>query len=49
MHEMSNPVFGQNKKNITILSAELAQRVVMVNMLVGIYMYYNASTDDRLL
>ena len=30
-HEMSNPVLGENKKNITILSsAELAQKVVKV-------------------
>ena len=31
-HEMSNPVFLENKKNITNLSsAEKAQRVVKVN------------------
>ena len=32
LHEMSNPVLGKKKKNITALSsAELAKRVVKVN------------------
>ena len=35
LHEMSNPVFWENKKNITNMSSvELAQRVVKVDKLV---------------
>ena len=30
LHEMSNPEFEKNKKNISLVSAELAQRVVKV-------------------
>ena len=34
LHELSNPVYGENKKNIINLSAaELAQKVVKVNLL----------------
>ena len=30
LHEMSNPVFWENKKNINLLSAEYAQRAVKI-------------------
>ena len=34
LHELSNPVYGKNKKNIiNLLAAELAQKVVKVNLL----------------
>ena len=32
LHEMSKPIFWENKKNINLSSAELAQRVVEVKM-----------------
>ena len=40
LHEMSNPFFWKNKKNITDLSfAELAKRVVKVNLLNEVLCY----------
>ena len=44
LHEMSNPVFSGNKKNVSSLSsAELAQRVVKVNSLPNFYLSQNLS------
>ena len=37
LHEISNPVFWENKKNnLNLSSAENAQRVVKVNITVGL-------------
>ena len=44
LHEMSNPVFRENKKNINNLpSAYLAQKVVKVKCWVGVYSVLNCT------
>ena len=51
MHEISDPVFWENKKNIINLSsAEVAERVFKVNLLIissfaGDFPFYNDCTD----
>ena len=47
LHEISNPVFWENKKNIINLSsAELAQKVVKVNPFLPGRIFYNSSNQS---